>query len=90
MENSKKDMRYKVCAVKVGNGVVMGYVPEKDNYVNVGDDVRIGEACTWGTVLLVDDFVAYEDMVEWERLTGVEYQKITVIYDRNEVKWEED
>lgn len=89
MENSKKDMRYKVCAVKVGNGVVMGYAPN-DNYVNVGDEVRVGEFRTYGTVLLVDDFVAYDDMVEWEKLTGFEFQKIMVIYDRNEVKWEED
>lgn len=89
MENSKKDMRYKVCAVKVGNGVVMGYVPDKDNFIHVGDEVRVGEACTWGTVLLVVGFVAYEDMAKREQLTGVEYQKIMTIYDRNEVKWDE-
>lgn len=85
----KKDTKYKVCAVKVGNGVVMGYVPDKDNYVHVGDDVRIGEALSWGTVLLVDDYITYEDMVKWEQVTGVEFQKIMTIYDRNEVKWEE-
>ena len=54
MESNKKDTRYKVCAVKVGGGVVMGYVPN-DNYVNVGDEVQVGEARTYGTVLLVDD-----------------------------------
>ena len=85
----KKDTKYKVCAVKVGNGIVMGYVPDKDNYVHVGDDVRIGEDLSWGTVLLVDDYITYEDMVKWEQVTGVEYQKIMVIYDRNEVKWNE-
>ena len=88
MESNKKDTRYKVCAVKVGGGVVMGYVPN-DNYVNVGDEVQVGEARTYGTVLLVDDYILYEDMVEWEQLTGFEYQKIMTIYDRNEVKWDE-
>ena len=88
MEGNKKDMLYKVCTVNVGNGVVMGYVPN-DDYVNVGDEVRVGEARTCGTVLLVDDYVPYENMVEWEQLTGFEYQKIMTIYDRNEVKWDE-
>lgn len=84
----EKKTDYKVCAIKIGGGVVMGYVPDRDNYPHVGDEVRLEGSSAWGTILLVDDYVPYEKMVQWEQLTGVEYQKIIAIYSREEVNWD--
>lgn len=81
-------MKYKIVAVKVGEGIVLGYVPN-DNYFGAGDEVILDGPGTRGLVLLIEDYMTYEELQQRESDTGMELVKITSVLHKKEVKWHE-
>ena len=81
------DKDYTAVVVKVMKEFVMGYLP-KGNYVYPGDRVEF-EGNRAGTVLMVDDYVSYEQLQQMEKDTGSEFVKITAFYKKHDIEWEE-
>lgn len=89
MEAKKeKDQRYDVIIAKIGGGAVCAYKPNGTGFVSVGDEVEI-ENQARGTVLSVDTYNRFEELVDMEKKTGMEFVKIAAILSRNEIEWEE-
>lgn len=81
--------KYTAVVLRQGNNgnFKMGYLP-KENYVYPGDMVHL-ESGACGTVLLVDDYLDYEDLQKIEKDTGEEFVKIVTVFRKSTAEWEE-
>ena len=80
--------RYNLVIVKQDTKIAMAYAP-RDEHLYYGDMVELANGMM-GTCILVDDFVDAEDLIEHEKISGMEAQRIICRYHRNDVEWREE
>ena len=88
MANVIVDERYNLAIVKSGEKIEMAYAP-REEHLYYGDMVEL-ENGMMGTCILVDDFVAAEDLIEHEKVSGMDAKRVICRYYRNEVAWKEE
>lgn len=81
-------MKYKILAVKVGNGLVLAYAPH-DAYLYAGDEVILAGSGSRGIILVIEDYMSYEELQKRETDTGEEFVKIIASFRKREVDWNE-
>lgn len=84
---SVTERNYDAVVVRVGNELVMGYLP-KNSYLDPGDIVDL-ETGQRGIAVLIDDYKSLEDLHEIEENTGTEFVKIMMTYRKKNIEWEE-
>ena len=88
MAKIEKNGRYYLCIVKKDTMFSMAYSPNNE-YVSCGDMAEL-ENGLMGTVILVDDYMSGEDVIEHERISGMEAQRIIGRFRRYEVDWPDE
>lgn len=82
-----KGDRYYLAVVKQDTKIALAYAPN-DEHLYYGDMVEL-ENGMMGTCILVDDYVDGEDVIEHEKVSGMEAQRVICRYRRSEVEWNE-
>lgn len=88
MAKAIKGERYNLAVVKKDTQFALAIAP-REEHLYYGDMVEL-ENGLMGTCILVDDFVDGEDVIEHEKVSGMEAQRIICRYHRNEVEWREE
>ena len=88
MAKAIKGERYNLAVVKKDTQFALAIAP-REEHLYYGDMVEL-ENGMMGTCILVDDFVDGEDVIEHEKVSGMEAQRIICQYRRSEVDWKEE
>lgn len=89
MEGRNRDQKYDIVYVSVGGSLVLAYKPSGSCYASDGDEIELVNHAR-GTVTGVDTYNRFEDLVEKEKKTGMEFVKIAAVLSRHEIEWEEE
>lgn len=87
MAKVTKGDRYYLGVVRKDTQFALAYAPN-DDHLYYGDMVEL-ENGLLGTCILVDDYVSGEDVIEHEKISGMEAQRVVCRYLRSEVDWPE-
>ena len=88
MAKVTKGERYYLGVVRKDTQFALAYAPN-DDHLYYGDMVEL-ENGLLGTCILVDDYVSGVDVIEHEKVSGMEAQRVICRYRKADVKWPEE
>ena len=85
----KKGEKYRVAIIRDTNGEFCGAYCPHDDYLDVGDIVKMEDG-SMASVMLEDDYVGGDELIKMQEITGMTYKRIISTYRNRPVEWEEE